>query len=85
MITSYGDGELPIIDGNDKVGDAVVSLKNCNNITISNLEIFDSSTTEADRRGVLILGNNPNNNSKIINFSNYSINIYNFFDFVYAW
>lgn len=27
LITSYGDGELPIIDGNDKVGDAVVSLK----------------------------------------------------------
>lgn len=73
LITSYGDGELPIIDGNDKVGDAVVSLKNCNNITISNLEIFDSSTTEADRRGVLILGNNPNNNSKIITYSNITL------------
>ena len=73
LITSYGDGDLPKIDGNNKVGSAVVALTNCSNITISNLEIFDSSTVEADRRGVLVLANNPNNDTKIVTYSNITL------------
>lgn len=54
-ITSYGEGEKPKIDGNNLTGSAIVHIKNCSNITVSNLELYDSVTDkEGDKRGVLI-------------------------------
>ena len=77
VITSYGKGKKPKIDGNNLVGDAVVHLENCSNIIVQNLEIYDSAQTEDDRRGVLIEVNNPNNNEEIITYKNIKLkNLY---------
>lgn len=74
VITSYGKGKKPKIDGNDLVGGAVVHLENCSNIIIQNLEIYDSAQTENDRRGILVEVNNPNNNEEIITYKNIKLN-----------
>lgn len=58
IVTSYGGGNLiPRIDGCDTVGEGVLYIENCSWITISDLEICDTATYEADRRGVLVIGN----------------------------
>lgn len=54
IVSSYGEGALPKIDGNDQTGEGVLYLSNCSNIVIKNLEIFDSAKYEDDRRGVLV-------------------------------
>lgn len=53
-VTSYGEGDKPKINGNGLTGSAIVYLKNCSDITVSNLEVYDSDKTEGDKRGVLI-------------------------------
>jgi len=54
-VTSYGKGDKPKIDGNNLTGSAIVYIKNCSNVTVSNLELFDSDTlSRGDKRGVLI-------------------------------
>lgn len=62
VITSYGDTEkygLPAIDGDDLTGTGVLYVENCNYVTVENLELYDSATTEGDRRGVLVNLTNP--------------------------
>lgn len=53
---AYGEGNMPRINGNNTVGSGVVYIKNCQWIELSDWEIYDSATYEADRRGVLIEG-----------------------------
>ena len=80
VITSYGKGKKPKIDGNNHVGGAVVHLENCSNIIVQNLEIYDSASTEDDRRGVLVELNNPNENEEIITYKNIKLkNLYIFY------
>ena len=74
VVTSYGEGDMPIIDGNDLSGKGVVYIKNSDNIVVKNLEITDSAKTEADRRGVLIVCDNNNNSNKIVTYKNISLN-----------
>lgn len=54
MISSYGEGALPKIDGNNHLGTGIVYIKNCSYLTFRDFEIFDSSKEEGDRRGVLV-------------------------------
>lgn len=53
VLTSYGSGEKPLLDGNGAVG-AVIQLKNLSHWTISGLEITNPATTQESRLGVLI-------------------------------
>lgn len=77
VVTSYGEGDKPIIDGNDLKGKGVVYIKNSDNLVVQNLEITDSATTEADRRGVLIVCDNNNNTNEIVTYKNISLkNLY---------
>ncbi len=56
-VTSYGDSNaIPRIDGCDTIGEGVVYIENCNWITVSDLEIFDTATYLAERRGVFVYG-----------------------------
>lgn len=55
-ITSYGEGTLPRIDGRDTIGEGVLYIKNCNWLTVSNIQICDTATYTAERRGVYIYG-----------------------------
>lgn len=54
LISSYGEGALPKIDGNNHLGAGIVYIKNCSYLTFRDFEIFDSSKEEGDRRGVLV-------------------------------
>lgn len=74
VITSYGKGNKPKIDGNNLVGGAVVHLENCSNIVVQNLEIYDSATTEDDRRGVLVEVNNPEEKEELVTYENIKLN-----------
>ena len=77
VITSYGEGERPKIDGDNLVGSGVLSLTNCSHIFISDLELFDSASEEGDRRGVYLLANNPDNNSEVKTYKDITIeNLY---------
>lgn len=77
VVTSYGEGDKPLIDGNDLKGKGVVYIKNSDNLVVQNLEITDSATTEADRRGVLIVCDNNNNTNEIVTYKNISLkNLY---------
>ena len=58
VVKDYGEGELPIIDGNGVIGEAVVYLHNQEYWEITNLEIVNTSDVEADRRGVWLSGSN---------------------------
>ena len=77
VITSYGEGDKPVIDGNDLKGKGVLYIKNSDNLIVENLEITDSANTEADRRGVLIVCDNNNNTNDIVTYKNISLkNLY---------
>lgn len=55
VITNYGEGDrLPKFNGVGVVGSGVVAVENCSYLTVKNLEIFDTTKTEGDRRGVLL-------------------------------
>lgn len=71
-VTAYGTGEDPAIDGDDSEGTGVLFIENCNNLTVENLELYDSATSEGDRRGVLIDANNPDGSDteNIITYEN---------------
>ncbi len=70
VVTAYGEGASPKIDGNDLSGSGVLYISNCSNITVKNLEIFDSATTEADRRGVLITLDNNKGTEEMVTYEN---------------
>ncbi len=73
LLTSYGEGSLPKIEGNDISGKGIVYLLNCSYLTIENLEIYDTSRTDKDRRGVLVELTNPNNTNDILTYSSISL------------
>ncbi len=54
IISTYGEGSFPKIDGNNFLGEGILYIKNCSYLTIEGFEIFDSNKEEGDRRGVLI-------------------------------
>ena len=55
-IGAYGEGNLPVIDGNGLEGTGVLYLYNQSYWEISNLEITNDATSEGMRRGVEIAG-----------------------------
>ena len=68
VVTAYGKGDDPIIDGNDHQGGGVLLRANCSYITVENLEITDSAKTEGDRRGVLITCDNNKGTEDVITY-----------------
>ena len=70
VVTSYGKGDMPKIDGNDLNGTAVLYVLNCSNLTVKNLELTDSAKTEGDRRGVLVVCNNNKGTEDVITYNN---------------
>lgn len=77
VVTSYDKGNKPKIDGNDLSGGGVVHISNCSNIVVKNLEITDSATTEADRRGVLITLDNNLGTDETVTYKNIKLeNLY---------
>ena len=73
VITSYGKGSAPKIDGNNLSGNGVLYLANCSNIIVSGLELTDSATSEADRRGVLITCDNNLGTEEIVTYKNITL------------
>lgn len=57
LISNYGEGNKPIIEGNNRINKAVLYLENCSNVIVENLEIYDSNNLIGDKRGVLINSN----------------------------
>lgn len=77
IITDYGKGSKPVIDGNDLEGSGVLHIVNCSNLIVENLEITDSATDEGDRRGVLVTCNNNNGGTDVVTYSNITLkNLY---------
>ena len=74
VVTSYGEGKAPVIDGNGLEGSGVVHVMNCSNIIVSNLEITDSESTEGDRRGVLVTCDNNKGSEEVITYKNITLN-----------
>jgi len=54
VISQYGDGVRPVIDGAGSLGDGVVYLYNQQYWEITNLEITNDAPNGVDRRGVMI-------------------------------
>ena len=73
VVTSYGKGNKPVIDGNDLNGKGVVYIENCSNLTVSGLEITDSAKAEGDRRGVLIVCNSNRDSSSFVTYKNITL------------
>lgn len=74
IVGAYGEGEKPKIDGNNVQGSGVLYIKNCSNIIVENLELYDSAEEEGDRRGVLIDVTNPDETSdEIIDYKNITV------------
>lgn len=83
VVTAYGTGDAPKIDGNGLEGSGVLLIENCSHVIVEQLEIFDSVSKEGDRRGVLIDANNAADSDpapdsdKIITYSNITLrNLY---------
>ena len=74
VVTSYGKGAAPIINGNGLEGSGVIHIANCSNIVVENLEITDSQTSEGDRRGVLVSCDNNKGTNEIITYKNITLN-----------
>lgn len=77
VITAYGKGDKPKIDGNDLTGSGILYIKNCSNIIVEELELYDSATTEGDRRGVLITCDNNLGTKNTVTYENITLkNLY---------
>ena len=77
VITAYGKGDKPKIDGNDLAGSGILYIKNCSNIIVEELELYDSATTEGDRRGVLITCDNNLGTKNTVTYENITLkNLY---------
>ena len=55
-ISSYGEGAKPRINGCDTQDGGVIYIEKCSYITISDLDVCDTATYEAERRGIYIYG-----------------------------
>lgn len=73
VITSFGKGKKPRIDGNNLIGGGVLHLENCSNIIVENLELFDSCKEENDRRGVLITCDNLEGKEEMMTYENITL------------
>ncbi len=58
VVRDYGQGDLPLIDGNGVTGEAVIYLHNQQYFEFHNLEIVNDAGEEGDRRGVWLSGSN---------------------------
>ncbi len=58
IFESYGEGDKPKFDGKGLIGSGVLRITNCSNLTVKNLEFYDSDSNEGDKRGVFITGTN---------------------------
>ena len=77
VVTSYGKGKTPVIDGNGLEGSGVLYLSNCSNIVVQNLELTDSEVSEGDRRGVLVTCDNNNGTDEVVTYENITLkNLY---------
>ncbi len=77
VVTAYGEGDKPKIDGNDLENSGVLHIENCSNIIVEDLELFDSAATEGDRRGVLITCDNHVGSQEVITYKNITLrNLY---------
>ena len=68
VITAYGKGNKPKIDGNDLRGGGVLHIVNSSYLVVENLELTDSAKDEADRRGVLITCDNNEGTEEVITY-----------------
>ncbi len=55
-IAAYGEGAKPMVDGNGRVGEAVLYLSGQDHFEISDLDLANAAATAGDRRGVLVNG-----------------------------
>ena len=55
-ISSYGEGAKPRINGCDTQDGGVIYIEKCSYITISDLDVCDTATYKAERRGIYIYG-----------------------------
>ena len=69
VVTSYDKGNKPKIDGNGLEGSGVLYILNCSYLTVKNLELTDSATTEGDRRGVLVVCNGNGGSDEVVTYS----------------
>lgn len=77
VVTAYGEGDLPKIDGNDLNGSGVLRIENCSHLMVENLEITDSAASEGDRRGVLITCDNNTGSREVVTYENITLrNLY---------
>lgn len=77
VVTAYGEGDKPKIDGNGLTGSGIVHIANCSHIIVEELELFDSATAEGDRRGVLITCDNNTGSREVITYKNITLrNLY---------
>ncbi len=77
VITAYGKGIDPAIDGNDLTGSGILHIANCSNLIVEELELFDSAKTEGDRRGVLITCDNNLGTEDVVTYKNITLkNLY---------
>lgn len=58
ILSSYGKGPRPLIDGNGMVGKGVFSLHNQQYWEVSDLELVNDAATPGDRRGVEVKASN---------------------------
>lgn len=73
VVTAYGEGEKPKIDGNDLSGGGVLYISNCDNLIVEQLELFDSATSEGDRRGALITCDNNKGTEEVVTYKNITL------------
>lgn len=77
IVTAYGEGDLPKIDGKDLSGSGIVHIENCRNLIVGELELYDSASNEGDRRGVLITCDNPSGSYEVVTYENITLrNLY---------
>lgn len=77
VVTAYGEGDQPKIDGCDLTGSGVLHIENCSNLIVEDLELYDSAATEGDRRGVLVTCDNNIGSQKVVTYENITLrNLY---------
>ncbi len=77
VVTAYGQGDKPKIDGRGLTGSGIIHIANCSHIIVEELELYDSTTTEGDRRGVLITCDNTLGSQEVITYKNITLrNLY---------
>lgn len=82
VVTSYGEGNKPLISANSLDSQAVVTIDSCSYFTFDGFEITDPNAEEGDRRGILITSS-PRHESHYDNITvsnNYIHDIHGFND-----